>query len=163
MTEEEMIGYSKVFTGATPPWLVQQRLDEAEGRLRHNLAIERARHGPDHPRTAGTRYELGSVLHDKGQLSAAEEIFCHLLPIVEKVHGLEHQTTVKLLIKFAEVLRDNGKMDEAEAMFYRALAAEQKSTDDVGGAPRKGAAQAAWGKRVQEFFHPLSQPQLPEL
>ena len=103
------------------------------------------------------------MLHGKRQLSEAEEIFCHLLPIFEKVHGLEHPTTIKLLNKFAEVLRDMGKMAEAEEMFYRVLAAEQKSTDDVGGAPRKGAAQAAWGKRVQEFFHPLSQPQLPEL
>ena len=77
--------------------------------------------------------------------------------------GLEHPTTVKLLNKFAEVLRDMGKMAEAEEMFYRVLAAEQKSTDDVGGGPRKGAAQAAWSKRVQEFFHPSSQPQLPEL
>ena len=54
-------------------------------------------------------------------------------------------------------------MAEAEEMFYRVLAAEQKSTDDVGGGPRKGAAQAAWSKRVQEFFHPSSQPQVPEL
>lgn len=164
MTDEEMVVYTKIFNGARPPWIARRRLEEAEGRLRRCLSIEAARHGPEHPRTVSTRYKLGSVLQDKGELGKAEEIFCAVLPIFEKVHGTKHPDTVELLNKLALVLRDRGKLDEAEAMFYRVLAIEDNAADvgGGGGGPQGGATQAG---RVREFFHPSSPSHMlvPEL
>jgi hypothetical protein len=37
MTDEEMAVYTKVFREASPPWLVQGRLDEAEARYLDHL------------------------------------------------------------------------------------------------------------------------------
>ena len=68
------------------------------------LAIREKTLGPEHPDTAESLINLGSLLHDKGEFAGARPLFERALAINEKALGPEHLHTALSLSSLANLL-----------------------------------------------------------
>src|SRR5207302_3065901 len=78
-------------------------------------------HGEEHPETAGAMINQAALLHDQGQLDAADVLCRQALERVERLMGPEHQMTVKARVNLAMLCRDRHDFAAAEEHFRQAL------------------------------------------
>ena len=88
--------------------------------------LEQAR-GIEHPSTATTLNNLGSLLQDEGDFAAARPLFERALAIYEKALGPEHPDTAGSLNELARLLQAQGDLAAARPLFERALAIYEKA------------------------------------
>jgi tetratricopeptide (TPR) repeat protein len=79
------------------------RLAEAEPLLRDVVATRLSLHGPDHYQVGYARVSLAMLLHDQGNLAAAESEFRQALAIYDKNLPANHQWRAALLMHFARL------------------------------------------------------------
>ncbi|MCA9946960.1 MAG: tetratricopeptide repeat-containing protein, partial [Anaerolineales bacterium] len=91
------------------------------------LAIREKALGPDHPDTARSLNNLGSLMQAIGDLAAALPYFTRALAIREKVLGPDHPSTAESLNNLAALLQDLGKPTAARPYYERALAISEKA------------------------------------
>ena len=102
------------------------RLEEAERAFREalNLAGEGA---AGELRRATTLNNLGYVLHRRGRLAEAEELYAQALALRQTRLGPEHPEVAQSLANLAEVKRARGRVEDAERLYRRALAIREKA------------------------------------
>lgn len=77
--------------------------------------------GPDHPSTAITVNNLGTLCRDQGKLDEAEKMYQRALAGKEKALGPDHTSTLETVNNFGNLYKDQGKLKEAEEMYQRSL------------------------------------------
>ena len=82
--------------------------------------------GPEHPDTALSLNNLGSLLQAQGKLAEAQPYYARALAIQEKVLGPEHPNTASSLNNLGYLLQAQGKLAEAQPYYARALAIREK-------------------------------------
>ena len=85
------------------------------------MLIDEAAYGPNHPTVARDVNNLGSVLHERGDLGGARAAFERALEIDEAAYGPDHPTVARDVNNLAGVLMDGGDLDGARAAYERAL------------------------------------------
>jgi tetratricopeptide (TPR) repeat protein len=107
-------------------------LPHATELLRQVLALDEARLGPDHPDTARSLNNLGTLLHAQGDLEGARSLHERALAIREARLSPDHLDIAYSLNNLAEVSRDQGDLDRARSLQGRALAIREarRGTDD---------------------------------
>ena len=78
-------------------------------------------YGPDNYNVGYARVSLAMLLHDQGNLAAAESEFRQALAIYDKSLPANHQYRASALMHFARLLVDSGKSDEALALSEQSL------------------------------------------
>ena len=78
-------------------------------------------YGPNNYNVAYARVSLAMLLHDKGDLPAAEDEFRQALAVYDKSLPADHQYRASALMHFARLLVDRGKPDEALAKSNESL------------------------------------------
>ena len=99
----------------------QGRLDESLALLREALEIRRQRLGDRHVLVAMTHSDLGWVLHDQGELDAAEQQYRTALDLYPPGHAWRSATVFNL----GRVYEARGALEQAERHFREALEAQQ--------------------------------------
>ncbi len=94
---------------------------EAEPLLRGALDAKLAVYGPDNYKVGYTRVSLAMLLHDQGNLAAAESEFRQALAIYDKSLPANHLYRASALMYLARLLVDSGKSDEALALSEQSL------------------------------------------
>ena len=92
----------------------------AFGRL---LALQQARHGPDHLVVASSLLQQAHVQTKQGRLDEARRTYDRAVAIFERCHGADHPTTSVAVRNLGSVLRKQNKLKEAMAAYQRALVA----------------------------------------
>jgi tetratricopeptide (TPR) repeat protein len=82
--------------------------------------------GPDHPDTALSLNNLGSLLQDEGDLAGARAYYERALAIWEKVLGPDHRDTAVSLNNLGSLLRAEGDLAGARPYHERALMIREK-------------------------------------
>jgi tetratricopeptide (TPR) repeat protein len=106
---------------------VSARHAEAEPLFRRALAIDEARHGPDHPTVAIRLNNLAGLLRATNRLGEAEPLFRRALAIDETSYGPDHPKVAIRLNNLAALLQATDRLGEAEPLFRRALAIDETS------------------------------------
>jgi tetratricopeptide (TPR) repeat protein len=88
---------------------------------RRSLQIYEATFGPNHPYVAIAVNNLGSVLHDLGDLSGAQDCFELALRIDEAAYGPDHPDVANRVNNLGSVLRAMGDLAGAQECYERAL------------------------------------------
>jgi tetratricopeptide (TPR) repeat protein len=94
--------------------------------LGKTLAIRESVYGTEHPKTANTHCNIGSVLYTKGDCNGALVEYRKALVIQESVFGTEHRHTARSHLNIGEVLYSNGDYD-GDLVEYRKSLAINKS------------------------------------
>src|SRR4029077_2312982 len=102
-------------------------LTEIENMYRRALAIQDKSLGREHPATALTLNNLGSLLAVRGDFAQAEQMQRGALATMEKVFGEQHPDTAVVLTSLSSALDNQGKIVEAEASYQRAVEISRKS------------------------------------
>jgi tetratricopeptide (TPR) repeat protein len=68
----------------------------AEQLVQRAVEISQKIQGSEHPNTAASHYDLGTVLSAKGELAEAHHQFAHALRIRENTLGADHPLTAAL-------------------------------------------------------------------
>jgi tetratricopeptide (TPR) repeat protein len=79
-------------------------------------------YGPDHYKVGYARVSLAMLLHEKGDLAAAESEYRRALAIYDKSLAANHQYRGSLLMHFARLLVDRGKLEEALTLSQQSIA-----------------------------------------
>lgn len=95
--------------------------DEAETLMREALAIDIRSRGVVHPRVGLDMIYLGMLLHDKGDLGAAENMLSRSVDVFDEVFDTEHQYTASALTELGAVLNSSGRSEEALPLLDRAI------------------------------------------
>ncbi|MBV9790097.1 MAG: tetratricopeptide repeat protein, partial [Chloroflexi bacterium] len=90
------------------------------------LAIWEQVLGVEHPHTAISLNNMGSVLHAQGDLAGAQEYYRRALRIDEASYGPEHPEVATDVNNLGEVLRVQGDLAGAKEYHERALAIREK-------------------------------------
>jgi tetratricopeptide (TPR) repeat protein len=93
----------------------------AEPLYRRALAIDEKALGPEHPSTAISLNNLGSLLKARGDLAGAEPLYRRALAIDEKALGPDHPYTAVDLDNLAGSLEAKGDLASAETFLRRAV------------------------------------------
>jgi len=91
------------------------------------LEINERALGPEHLSTCVSINNLARLLHDRGDLDAAEPLFRRALEINECSLGPEHFWTGASINNLASLLQDRGDLDAAEPLFRRALEINERA------------------------------------
>ena len=91
------------------------------------LVIRERIFGLEHPETATSINNLGSLLTTQGDFNAARPLLERALTLREKVLGVEHPLTAETLNSFAALLRAQGDFDAALPLYERSLAIREKA------------------------------------
>jgi tetratricopeptide (TPR) repeat protein len=75
----------------------------------------------NHPRVISAKRKLASLLHDTGDLLAAEPLYREVLRTRCLQLGVQHPQTLGSSIDLAMVLRDQGKLQDAEPLLRAAM------------------------------------------
>ena len=89
------------------------------------LAITEKALGPEHPNTARTLNNFGSLLYAQGDLAGARPLFERSLAIYERALGPAHPSTATSLDNLAFVLQAQGNLAGAQPLCERALAIKE--------------------------------------
>jgi hypothetical protein len=90
------------------------RLAEAEPLYRRALKIDEASYGPDHPRVAGARNNLGSLFHATNRFAEIEPLHRRALTIFETSLGADHPDTVTIRKNLAVLEAVQGSMGHTD-------------------------------------------------
>ena len=90
---------------------------------RKALAIFERVHGPRHPLTANSHYNMGVVFHGQGDRAGALEAFGKALAIYEQVLGVQSERVGNTCQGMAMVHEAQGEREQARAFYERAAAA----------------------------------------
>lgn len=100
--------------------------------------VKTAALGPNHPSVGRNLCNLGKVLHDLGDLDAAQAAFQQALGILEAALGPDHPNVGNTCWSLGALLRDQGnsagasvQLARAQAIFQTALGPEHPSTQAV--------------------------------
>ena len=102
---------------------------EIEGMYRRALAIQDRALGREHPSTALTLNNLGSMLALRGDYAQAEQMQRAALSTMEKVFGEQHPDTAAVLTSLSIALDRQGKIVESEASYQRAIEISRRSAN----------------------------------
>ncbi|MET0399894.1 MAG: FxSxx-COOH system tetratricopeptide repeat protein [Longimicrobiaceae bacterium] len=91
------------------------------------LKIDEASFGPDHPNVAIRVNNLGSVLHELGELVEAQKHFERALKIDEASFGPDHPNVARDVNNLGIVLQELGELAEARKHYERALKIDEAS------------------------------------
>ena len=91
------------------------------------LRIDEASFGPDHPNVANSVNNLGSVLHDLGDLATARQCFERGLRIAEATLGPDHLSVATLVNNLGNVLQNLGDLAGAREYYERSLRIDETS------------------------------------
>lgn len=97
------------------------RLDEAEAAAREGLEIGRHLWGDEHPRTAEAEVHLAQLLHARGRLEDAVDLYQTALPKLEAALGPLHFITINSLNNLGTLLLDSDDVSGAEAVHREVL------------------------------------------
>lgn len=100
---------------------VVRSFTEVESMYRRALAIQDRALGREHPATALTLNNFGSLLALRGDFAQAEQMQRAALGTMEKVFGEQHPDTAAVLTSLSLALDRQGKIVEAEASYQRAI------------------------------------------
>jgi CHAT domain-containing protein/Tfp pilus assembly protein PilF len=106
---------------------VVRSFTEVENMYRRALAIQERALGHDHPSTALTLNNFGSLLALRGDFVQAEQMQRAALGTMEKVFGEQHPDTAAVLTSLSMALDRQGKIVEAEASYQRAIDISRKT------------------------------------
>ncbi len=98
---------------------------KAQSLLEQALAIGR-RAGPESEQVADTLNNLGLLLRDRGDLSAAEKALTESLALRRRLYGNEHKDVAVTLVELASVYEDQGFDEKAEPLFQESLKIRRK-------------------------------------
>ena len=96
-------------------------LPEAKKLYEQALKIAEATYGSDHYQVATIANNLGSVLHDMGDLQGAKKLYERALQIDEKALGPDHLNVARDATKLGTVLHDMGDLQGAKKLYERAI------------------------------------------
>ena len=99
---------------------------KAEPLYQEALRICRKVLGPEHPGTALSLYNLGSLYQSMGQYAKAEPLYQEALRIRQKVLGPEHPDTATSLDSLGLLYHSMGDYVKAEPLYREALRIRQK-------------------------------------
>ncbi|WP_326726381.1 tetratricopeptide repeat protein [Streptomyces phaeochromogenes] len=77
------------------------------------LAVRTEMLGPESLETITTQHNLGSVLHDLGDLEAAGELYRNAWHALRRLRGEDHHDTLTARHELGRLLHDSGRLDEA--------------------------------------------------
>jgi CHAT domain-containing protein/Tfp pilus assembly protein PilF len=100
---------------------------EVESMYRRALAIQDRALGREHPSTAVTLNNLGTLLSLRGDFAQAESMHRAALATMEKVFGEQHPDTAAVLSALSFALDRQGKLVDAEASYLRAIEISRKT------------------------------------
>jgi len=102
--------------------------DYAGARLQYEraLAISEQVFGPEHPRTAASLNNLGSLAQLQGDYASSHDYFERALVIRENTLGPEHSDTATVLNNLGGLLREQGDFAGARRYFERATAINER-------------------------------------
>ncbi len=100
---------------------------EVETMYRRALSIQDRTLGREHPSTALTLNNLGSMLALRGDFAQAEQMQRAALGTMEKVFGEQHPDTAAVLTSLSLALDRQGKLAEAETSYQRAIEISRKT------------------------------------
>ena len=100
--------------------------DEAEGHLRHALALRERLHGPRHADVAETQGRLARTLQRAGSYGPADSLFRLALDTDRALFGEAHTRTAERLSDLGTVLWEQGEYAAAEPYLRDALALEEQ-------------------------------------
>jgi CHAT domain-containing protein len=98
----------------------------AESLFQRALAIQEKVLGPDHPLTASTIADLGTIYRIKGDYARAEPLSQRALMILERALGEEHSYVTNAIAKHAALYREMGDYAKAEPLYKRVVAIWEK-------------------------------------
>ncbi|AKT39975.1 FxSxx-COOH system tetratricopeptide repeat protein [Chondromyces crocatus] len=104
---------------------VRAAFAEAKGYLDQALALHEAEYGSDDPRVASVLRNLGSVLHDLGDLGGARGCFERALRIDVATYGYDHPEVAHDVNDLGSVLMDLGDLPAARKYLERALSIDE--------------------------------------
>jgi len=98
--------------------------EQAEEYYRDALRLREASFGADHPEVAKSYNNLAALLHDKGDLAAADESYRRALQILRGPSGVgpRHQFIARVLHSRARLHHEAGDLQTASALCREALA-----------------------------------------
>jgi CHAT domain-containing protein/tetratricopeptide (TPR) repeat protein len=102
-------------------------MTDVENMFRRALAIQDRSLGREHPSTALTLSNLGSLLMVRGDFVQAEQMERAALSTMEKVFGEQHPDTAVVLTSLSLALDRQGKIVESEASYQRAIEISRKT------------------------------------
>jgi tetratricopeptide (TPR) repeat protein len=108
---------------------IYQRLglhDKAQPLLEQALALGRQLVGHDHVRVAQSLNDLGVLLREKGNLTAASATLEQALGMRQRLLGREHADVAVTLVELGRAYVDQNLEDRAEPLFRTALAIRRK-------------------------------------
>src|SRR5262249_13966871 len=88
-------------------------LDRALPLLEETLRLEKARLGPDHPKTLVAMSNLALSYRNAGRLHASIPLMLECLKRQEKKLGRDHYVTLVMVNNLGAFYRDAGQLDEA--------------------------------------------------
>ncbi len=101
-------------------------LDKAQPLLEQALASGRTAYGPEHVRLAQTLHDLGTLLADKGDYTAAARSLERALDMRRQLLGEEHADVAVTLSELGRVYQDLGSNQRAEPLQREALRIRRK-------------------------------------
>ena len=105
----------------------QGKYAEAVPLAQESLQVAGATFGPEHPNTAISLFNLGSIYYRQGRYAEAEPLLQRALAIKQKALGPENVLVAQVMNQLAVVYEAEGKYAEAETMFNQALAITRKA------------------------------------
>ncbi len=97
------------------------RYDEAEREIRETLKLqERSRH-PDIRQLAVATHNLAEILHDRGDLKAAEPHYLKAVSLLREIPGERHDSLPGALSGLGKLNLDLNRPEEAEKLYKEAL------------------------------------------
>jgi len=100
---------------------------QAANLFRDALAKREKALGPEHPHTAASLNNLGTLLDDQGDLAGARPLFERALAIHEKALGQEHPGSAMILNNLAFLLEKEGDLVGARPLLEQVLAIREKA------------------------------------
>jgi tetratricopeptide (TPR) repeat protein len=91
------------------------------------LTLSEASSGPEHPDTAKSLNDLGSLYASTGDFAKAQPLYERALRIDEKIFGPEHANTAECLDNLASLYTSKGDYTKAEPLYQRALRIREKA------------------------------------
>ena len=95
---------------------------DAEVVFLRQLPLVKELYGEDHPSTAASYNNIGSVYHSQGDYPKALGYYSKALAIIEKVLGLEHPDTARSYNNIGSVYYSQGDYPKALEYYSKALA-----------------------------------------
>jgi tetratricopeptide (TPR) repeat protein len=105
-------------------------LPGAEALLRRSLDIRRRRLGDGHPDVVATLYDLGIVVHQRGNVAEGRRIFQEAVTLLRALPDSTDVEFADRMVDVATVLHYSRDYEEAEGLYRRALAIRRRLHGD---------------------------------